>query len=76
MQNLPSKQHKQSVGSQFRESLTMLIETLHATTPHYVRCIKVSTLIVEFHTCNRRPSLKIFVKMFKVVKSALNLKNI
>ncbi|XP_037956283.1 unconventional myosin-Va isoform X2 [Teleopsis dalmanni] len=36
----PSKQHKRSVGSQFRESLSSLINTLHATTPHYVRCIK------------------------------------
>lgn len=35
----PSKQHK-TVGWQFRESLTQLISTLHATTPHYVRCIK------------------------------------
>lgn len=36
----PNKQHKQTVGSQFRDSLTQLIATLHATTPHYVRCIK------------------------------------
>ncbi|XP_037046669.1 unconventional myosin-Va-like isoform X1 [Bradysia coprophila] len=38
--SMPSRQHRQSVGSQFRESLSMLIQTLHATTPHYVRCIK------------------------------------
>uniref|UniRef100_A0A1I8QA92 Myosin motor domain-containing protein n=1 Tax=Stomoxys calcitrans TaxID=35570 RepID=A0A1I8QA92_STOCA len=36
----PSKQQRRSVGSQFRDSLSSLIATLHATTPHYVRCIK------------------------------------
>nr|CAD7430254.1 unnamed protein product [Timema monikensis] len=35
-----SKQHKKTVGSQFRDSLNMLMGTLNATTPHYVRCIK------------------------------------
>ncbi|XP_025081332.1 unconventional myosin-Va-like isoform X4 [Pomacea canaliculata] len=35
-----SKQHKKTVGSQFRESLHLLMETLNATTPHYIRCIK------------------------------------
>lgn len=35
-----NKQHRQTVGSQFRDSLSLLITTLHATTPHYVRCIK------------------------------------
>lgn len=34
------KSHKKSVGSQFRDSLNMLMATLNATTPHYVRCIK------------------------------------
>ncbi|XP_043471363.1 unconventional myosin-Va isoform X2 [Leptopilina heterotoma] len=34
------KQHKKTVGSQFRDSLNMLMSTLNATTPHYVRCIK------------------------------------
>ncbi|XP_075988529.1 dilute class unconventional myosin [Anticarsia gemmatalis] len=32
--------HKQTVGSQFRASLSALMCTLSATTPHYVRCIK------------------------------------
>ncbi|KAB0805025.1 hypothetical protein PPYR_01995 [Photinus pyralis] len=35
-----SKSHKKSVGSQFRDSLNLLMTTLNATTPHYVRCIK------------------------------------
>ncbi|XP_032906319.1 unconventional myosin-Va isoform X3 [Amblyraja radiata] len=36
----PNKEHKKSVGHQFRNSLHLLMETLNATTPHYVRCIK------------------------------------
>ncbi|GBP44763.1 Unconventional myosin-Va [Eumeta japonica] len=31
---------KQTVGAQFRASLSALMGTLSATTPHYVRCIK------------------------------------
>ncbi|XP_017772501.1 PREDICTED: unconventional myosin-Va [Nicrophorus vespilloides] len=34
------KTNKKTVGSQFRDSLNMLMNTLNATTPHYVRCIK------------------------------------
>jgi len=32
--------HKKSVGSQFRESLNLLMTNLNSTNPHYVRCIK------------------------------------
>ncbi|XP_029160851.1 unconventional myosin-Va isoform X2 [Nylanderia fulva] len=35
-----NKQNKKTVGSQFRDSLNMLMATLNATTPHYIRCIK------------------------------------
>ncbi|KAK1883766.1 Unconventional myosin-Vb, partial [Dissostichus eleginoides] len=35
-----NKEHRKTVGHQFRSSLHMLMETLNATTPHYVRCIK------------------------------------
>ena len=35
-----STQHKKTVGSQFRDSLNMLMATLNATMPHYVSCIK------------------------------------
>ncbi|KAL0276825.1 UNVERIFIED_CONTAM: hypothetical protein PYX00_004309 [Menopon gallinae] len=35
-----SKQHKKTVGSQFRDSLNLLMATLNETTPHYVRCVK------------------------------------
>lgn len=38
--NTSNKQNKKTVGSQFRDSLNMLMTTLNATTPHYVRCIK------------------------------------
>ncbi|XP_058472831.1 unconventional myosin-Vb isoform X2 [Solea solea] len=36
----PNKEHRKTVGLQFRSSLQLLMETLNATTPHYVRCIK------------------------------------
>lgn len=29
-----------TVGSSFRDSLTLLMASLNKTTPHYVRCIK------------------------------------
>uniref|UniRef100_A0A672I2A3 Myosin VC n=1 Tax=Salarias fasciatus TaxID=181472 RepID=A0A672I2A3_SALFA len=35
-----NKQLRTSVGNKFRSSLSLLMETLNATTPHYVRCIK------------------------------------
>lgn len=37
---VPNKEHRKTVGHQFRSSLHLLMETLNATTPHYVRCIK------------------------------------
>ncbi|XP_060611551.2 unconventional myosin-Vc [Anolis sagrei] len=36
----PNKQFRTTVGNKFRSSLYLLMETLNATTPHYVRCIK------------------------------------
>ncbi|KAM6976065.1 unconventional myosin-Vb isoform 3-T3 [Tautogolabrus adspersus] len=36
----PNREHRKTVGHQFRSSLHLLMETLNATTPHYVRCIK------------------------------------
>ncbi|XP_037109378.1 unconventional myosin-Vc isoform X2 [Syngnathus acus] len=35
-----NKQLRASVGAKFCSSLSLLMETLNATTPHYVRCIK------------------------------------
>ncbi|KAK2842399.1 hypothetical protein Q5P01_012599 [Channa striata] len=34
------RENKKTVGLQFRQSLHLLMDTLNATTPHYVRCIK------------------------------------
>ncbi|KAM9496857.1 unconventional myosin-Va [Clarias gariepinus] len=34
------REHKKSVGLQFRNSLQLLMDTLNGTAPHYVRCIK------------------------------------
>ncbi|XP_055994122.1 unconventional myosin-Vb isoform X2 [Sorex fumeus] len=49
-----NKEHKKTVGHQFRASLHLLMETLNATTPHYVRCIKPNDEKLPFHFDPRR----------------------
>ncbi|XP_053196653.1 unconventional myosin-Vb-like [Scomber japonicus] len=44
----PNREHRKTVGLQFRSSLNLLMETLNATTPHYVRCIKPNDLKEAF----------------------------
>ncbi|XP_051497587.1 unconventional myosin-Vb-like isoform X1 [Apus apus] len=49
-----NKEHKKTVGHQFRNSLHLLMETLNATTPHYVRCIKPNDEKLPFKFDPRR----------------------
>uniref|UniRef100_A0A8C6UTR1 Unconventional myosin-Vb n=1 Tax=Neogobius melanostomus TaxID=47308 RepID=A0A8C6UTR1_9GOBI len=50
----PNKDHRKTVGHQFRSSLHLLMDTLNATTPHYVRCIKPNDLKEAFSFDSRR----------------------
>ncbi|XP_069737407.1 unconventional myosin-Vb-like isoform X1 [Phaenicophaeus curvirostris] len=43
-----NKECKKTVAHQFRNSLHLLMETLNATTPHYVRCIKPNDEKIPF----------------------------
>ncbi|XP_055722481.1 unconventional myosin-Vb-like isoform X1 [Salvelinus fontinalis] len=51
---VPNKEHRKTVGHQFRSSLQLLMETLNATTPHYVRCIKPNDKKEAFSFESRR----------------------
>ncbi|KAL6107737.1 uncharacterized protein ACO6RY_18448 [Pungitius sinensis] len=48
------REHKLTVGFQFRRSLQMLTDALNATNPHYVRCIKPNDLKAAFTFDPRR----------------------
>ncbi|XP_060043569.1 unconventional myosin-Vc isoform X2 [Erinaceus europaeus] len=51
----PNSRHfRTSVGSKFRSSLYLLMETLNATTPHYVRCIKPNDRKLPFEFDSQR----------------------
>ncbi|XP_034540965.1 unconventional myosin-Vc isoform X2 [Notolabrus celidotus] len=49
-----NKQLRSSVGDKFCSSLSLLMETLNATTPHYVRCIKPNDEKLAFEYDSRR----------------------
>ncbi|XP_075883469.1 unconventional myosin-Vc [Nelusetta ayraudi] len=49
-----NKQLRASVGDKFSRSLSLLMETLNATTPHYVRCIKPNDEKLPFEYDSRR----------------------
>ncbi|XP_062411237.1 unconventional myosin-Vb isoform X2 [Sardina pilchardus] len=50
----PNREHRKTVGHQFRSSLHLLMDTLNATTPHYVRCIKPNDFKESFSFDSRR----------------------
>ncbi|KAM6387833.1 unconventional myosin-Vc [Pluvialis apricaria] len=50
----PNKQLRMTVGNKFRSSLSLLMGTLNATTPHYVRCIKPNDEKLPFEFDSKR----------------------
>ncbi|KAM6058887.1 unconventional myosin-Vc [Chlamydotis macqueenii] len=50
----PNKHLRMTVGSKFRSSLSLLMVTLNATTPHYVRCIKPNDEKLPFEFDSKR----------------------
>nr|XP_056721913.1 unconventional myosin-Vc [Euleptes europaea] len=50
----PNKQFRTTVGNKFCSSLYLLMETLNATTPHYVRCIKPNDQKLPFEFDSKR----------------------
>ena len=48
------KGNKSTVGAQFHESLNALMESITATSPHYVRCLKPNDTKKEFEMENGR----------------------
>ncbi|XP_071611267.1 unconventional myosin-Vc isoform X1 [Heliangelus exortis] len=50
----PNKHLRTTVGSKFRSSLSLLMVTLNATTPHYVRCIKPNDEKLPFEFDSKR----------------------
>ncbi|XP_045562064.1 unconventional myosin-Vc [Salmo salar] len=49
-----NKNHRTTVGEKFSSSLYLLMESLNATTPHYVRCIKPNEEKMPFEYDSKR----------------------
>uniref|UniRef100_A0A8C9T492 Myosin VB n=1 Tax=Scleropages formosus TaxID=113540 RepID=A0A8C9T492_SCLFO len=55
----PNREHRKTVGHQFRNSLHLLMETLNATTPHYVRLLRACRAVQQLRACGVLETIRI-----------------